>query len=141
GHRLVADDVVELEKGAQGLVGRSPKIVRHYMELRGLGVINVKDLFGANAIQLSMPLELVVRLERWDKATEVERLGLEERTYTVLGVNLPLVTMPVGPGRNLAMLIEVAVRNHLMSVSGRNPARLLARSISTAARRRSKGGR
>ena len=141
GHRLIADDVVELEKSAQGLVGRSPKIVRHYMELRGLGVINVKDLFGANAIQLSMPLQLVVRLERWDKATEVERLGLEVHTYTILGVDLPLVTMPVGPGRNLAMLIEVAARNHLMSVSGRNPARLLARSVSTAARRRSKGGR
>ena len=139
GHRLVADDVVEIEKRAEGLVGRSPEIVRYYMEIRGLGVINVKDLFGANAIQLSMPLQLVVQLERWDKGTEVERLGLEERTYSVLGVDLRLVTMPVGPGRNLAMLIEVAARNHLLSVSGRNPARLLARSVSTAARRRSKG--
>ena len=139
GHRLVADDVVEIEKRAEGLVGRSPEIVRYYMEIRGLGVINVKDLFGANAIQLSMPLQLVVQLERWDKGTEVERLGPEERTYSVLGVDLRLVTMPVGPGRNLAMLIEVAARNHLLSVSGRNPARLLARSVSTAARRRSKG--
>jgi len=139
GHRLVADDVVEIETSAEGLTGRSPGIVRYYMELRGLGVINVKDLFGANAIQLSMPLELVVQLERWDRATEVERLGLEEKTYTVLGVDLPLVTMPVGPGRNLAMLIEVAARNHLLSKSGRNPARLLARSVSLAARRRLKG--
>ena len=139
GHRLVADDVVEIEKSAQGLVGQSPEIVRYYMEIRGLGVINVKDLFGAKAIQLAMPLQLVVQLEWWDKATEVERLGLEERTYSVLGVNLPLVTMPVGPGRNLAMLIEVAARNHLMSVSGRNPARLLARRVSTAARRSGKG--
>jgi HPr kinase/phosphorylase len=139
GHRLVADDVVEIEKSVEGLIGRSPEIVRYYMELRGLGVINVKDLFGANAIRLSMPLEFVVQLERWDHATEVERLGLEERTHTVLGVDLPLVTMPVGPGRNLAMLIEVAARNYLMSQSGRNPARLLARSVATAARRRAKG--
>jgi HPr kinase/phosphorylase len=141
GHRLVADDVVEIEHGARGLVGRSPEIVRYYMELRGLGVINIKDLFGASAIQLSMPVELVIHLERWDEATEVERLGLEERTYNVLGVDLPLVRMPVGPGRNLAMLIEVAARNHLMSTGGRHPARLLARSVSKAARRRSKRAR
>ena len=139
GHRLVADDVVEIKKSADGLTGRSPVIVRYYMELRGLGVINVRDLFGPNAIKLSMPLQLVVQLERWDRATDVERLGLEEKTYAVLGVDLPLLKMPVGPGRNLAMLIEVAARNHLLSKSGRNPAHLLAQNVSIAARRRLKG--
>ncbi|HLE20573.1 MAG TPA: hypothetical protein VJB88_05590 [Vicinamibacteria bacterium] len=141
GHRLVADDVVEIERQHGALVGRSPEVIRYYMEIRGLGVIDIKELFGASAIQMSMPLELVIHLERWDKATEVERLGLTDHTHQVLGVDLPLVRIPVGPGRNLATLIEVAARTHQMHAGGRHAARLLARRVSRAARRRSiKGG-
>jgi len=139
GHRLVADDVVEIEYQDDGtLVGRSPEVIRYYMELRGVGVVNIKELYGAGAIQLSVPLGLVIHLERWDKSAEVERLGLEHRTHRLLGVDLPLVTMPVGPGRNLAMLIEVAARNQLMNARGRHAARHLATRVMRAARRRAK---
>ncbi|MGH9463303.1 MAG: HPr(Ser) kinase/phosphatase [Vicinamibacteria bacterium] len=138
GHRLVADDVVEIEYRDGTLVGRSPEVIRYYMELRGVGVVNIKELYGAGAIQLSTPLGLVIRLERWDESAEVERLGLEHRTHRLLGVDLPLVTMPVGPGRNLAMLIEVAARNQLMNARGRHAARHLATRVMRAARRRAR---
>ncbi len=140
GHRLVADDVVEIQSSSGALVGRSPDVIRYYMEVRGLGVINIKDLFGAGAIKTSMPVQLVIQLERWEAASPVERLGLDEEVYTVLGVDLPLVRMPVGPGRNLAMLIEVAARNQLMNAGGRNAARILAHRVSRAARRRTTRG-
>jgi HPr kinase/phosphorylase len=136
GHRLVADDVVEIEYRDGTLVGRSPGLIRYFMELRGVGVVNIKDLYGAGAIQLSMPLGLVIQLEQWDKSAEVERLGLEVPTHRLLGVDLPLVTMPVGPGRNLAMLIEVAARNQLMNARGRHAARHLATKVMRAARQR-----
>ncbi len=138
GHRLVADDVVEIDYRDGTLVGRSPEVIRYYMELRGVGVVNIKELYGARAIQLSMPLGLVIHLERWDKATEVERLGLETRSHRLLGVDLPLVKMPVGPGRNLAMLMEVAARSQLMNARGRHAARHLARNVTRAARRGTK---
>jgi HPr kinase/phosphorylase len=105
---------------------------------RGVGVVNIKELYGAGAIQRSTPLGLVIHLERWDKSAEVERLGLEARTHRLLGVDLPLVTMPVGPGRNLAMLIEVAARNQLMNARGQHAARHLATRVARAARRRAK---
>jgi HPr kinase/phosphorylase len=135
GHRLVADDVVEIEHRAGVLVGRSPEVIRHYMELRGLGVIDIKALFGAGAIRVAMPLDLAIRLERWDSAGEVERLGLEQGTHRVMGIDLPLVRMPVGPGRNLATLIEVAARNHVLNVKGRRAARLLAQRVARSAGR------
>jgi len=138
GHRLVADDVVEIEYRDGTLVGRSPEVIRYFMELRGVGVVNIKELYGAGAIQRSTPLGLVIHLERWDKSAEVERLGLEARTHRLLGVDLPLVTMPVGPGRNLAMLIEVAARNQLMNARGQHAARHLATRVARAARRRAK---
>jgi len=139
GHRLVADDVVEMEYRKGTVVGRSPEVIRYYMELRGVGVINIKELYGAGAIKMSMPLGLVVHLERWDSAAEVERLGLETRCYPVLGVDVPLVRMPVGPGRNLAMLIEVAARNQMLTARGQHAARHLARKVTRAARQRAKG--
>ncbi len=144
GHRLVSDDIVEIylrstdqspnSKGSP-LTGRSPDVIRYYMELRGLGVIDVKDLFGANSIRVQKSVDLVIQLERWEKATRIERLGLEEENYLLLGEKLPLVRMPVGPGRNLAMLIEVAARNHLLKQSGRHPARRLVTKIAKEAHR------
>jgi HPr kinase/phosphorylase len=135
GHRLVSDDIVEIYRDRVGrqsgdtVMGRSPPLTRYFMELRGLGIINVKDLFGPNSIRLSKSVDLVIQLERWEKATEVERLGLEEERYSLLGGEMPLVRMPVGPGRNLAMLIEVAARNHLLKQSGRHPARRLIKKV------------
>jgi HPr kinase/phosphorylase len=147
GHRLVSDDIIEISRrqdddtsgNARGLlIGRSPNLTRYFMELRGVGVINVRDLFGPNSIRTTKSINLVIRLERWEKATEIERLGLEEESYEILGGKLPLVRMPVGPGRNLAMLIEVAARNHLLKEAGRHPARRLMKKVNALARRRSR---
>jgi HPr kinase/phosphorylase len=142
GHRLVSDDIIEFyresdhaSKAPGILMGRSPNLTRYFMELRGLGIINVKDLFGPNSIRMRKSVDLVIQLERWEKATEIERLGLEEEKYAILGGNLPLVRMPVGPGRNLAMLIEVAARNHLLKQSGHHPARRLMKKVDALARR------
>jgi HPr kinase/phosphorylase len=127
GHRLVADDAVEIRcRGGAILVGRSPEMVRHHMEIRGLGVVNVTDLFGVAATRTSKRVELVVRLERWDSGREYDRLGLETATIEILGVQVPLVTIPVATARNLAMLVEVAARNHLLRSRGRHAAQLLA---------------
>lgn len=127
GHRLVADDTVEIRcRGGAILVGRCPEFTRHHMEIRGLGIVNVTDLFGVSATRTSKRIELVVRLERWDSGREYDRLGLESERIDVLGVAVPLVTIPVATARNLAMLVEVAVRTHLLRSRGRHAARLLA---------------
>jgi HPr kinase/phosphorylase len=96
------------------------------MEIRGLGIVNVTDLFGVSATRSSKRVELVVRLERWDSGREYDRLGLESASIEILGVRVPLVVIPVATARNLAMLIEVAARNHLLRSRGRDAARLLA---------------
>lgn len=127
GHRLVADDTVEIRcRGGSILVGRCPEFTRHHMEIRGLGIVNVTDLFGVSATRASKRVELVVRLERWDSGREYDRLGLESDSIEILGVQVPLVTIPVATARNLAMLVEVAARNHLLRSRGRDAARLLA---------------
>ncbi len=127
GHRLVADDAVEVRcMGGTVIVGRSPEFTRHHMEIRGLGIVNVTDLFGVAATRASKRIELVVRLERWEPGREYDRLGLESATTDILDVSLPLVIIPVATARNLAMLVEVAARNHLLRTRGRHAARLLA---------------
>jgi HPr kinase/phosphorylase len=127
GHRLVADDTVEIRcRGGSILVGRCPEFTRHHMEIRGLGIVNVTDLFGVSATRASKRVELVVRLERWESGREYDRLGLESASIEILGVQVPLVTIPVATARNLAMLVEVAARNHLLRSRGRHAARLLA---------------
>jgi HPr kinase/phosphorylase len=124
GHRLVADDTVEVRRrGETVILGSCPALTRHHMELRGLGIINVRDLFGVAATRTAKRVELVVRLERWDPAQEYDRLGLDESAQEVAGVRVPLVCMPVAPGRNLATLVEVAARNQLHRVRGLNAAR------------------
>lgn len=104
-------------------------MVRHHMEIRGLGVVNVPDLFGVAATRSSKRVELVVRLERWDSGREYDRLGLDTEALEILGVQVPLVAIPVATGRNLAMLVEVAARNHLLRSRGRHAAQLLASRI------------
>ena len=127
GHRLVADDTVEIRRrGETSLIGTCPELTRHHMEVRGLGVINIRDLFGVAAIRMSKRVEMVVQLERWDPDREYDRLGIDERRYDILGLKVPLVRMPVAPGRSLGVLVEVAARNQLLRARGLNAARDLA---------------
>ena len=127
GHRLVADDAVELRVRADSyLLGTCPELTRHHMEIRGLGLINVQDLFGVASTRRSKRVELVVQLERWDPSREYDRLGLDVVHYESLGVHIPMIRMPVAPGRNLAILVEVAARNQLLRNGGHNSARRLA---------------
>ncbi len=127
GHRLVADDTVEVRRrGEMALLGTCPELTRHHMEVRGLGVINIRDLFGVASTRSSKRVELVVMLERWDQGREYDRLGLDENAYELFGVRVPLIHMPVAPGRNLAILVEVAARNQLLRARGHNAARDLA---------------
>jgi HPr kinase/phosphorylase len=127
GHRLVADDTVEIRRRAETiLIGTCPELTRHHMELRGLGLINVKDLFGIASTRSSKRIELVVQLERWDPEREYERLGLDDDFHQVLGLRVPLLRMPVAPGRNIAILVEVAARNQLLRARGHHAARAFA---------------
>ena len=126
GHRLVADDAVEITRRGAGLVGTSPPLTRHHMEVRGLGIMNVQDLFGVASTRHSMQVEFIVRLVRWDSHTEYERRGLDEQTEPLLGLPVPVVTLPVGPGRNIGILVEVAARRHLLLARGVSAAQRLA---------------
>ncbi|MCC7034939.1 MAG: HPr(Ser) kinase/phosphatase [Acidobacteria bacterium] len=133
GHRLVADDTVEIRRRAESIViGSCPDLTRHHMEVRGLGLIHIRDLFGVASTRTSKRIELVVQLERWDEAREYDRLGLDEEHLELLGLKIPLVRMPVAPGRNLATLVEVAARNQLLRARGINAARRLAARLDAA---------
>jgi HPr kinase/phosphorylase len=126
GHRLVADDFVELRCRSQSfLIGSCPDLTRHHMEIRGLGLINVQDLFGVASTRTSKRVELVVQLERWEPGREYDRLGIDEEFYEKLGVRVPMVRMPVAPGRNVAILVEIAARNQLLRSRGHHAARRL----------------
>lgn len=126
GHRLVADDTVEIRRRSESIViGACPELTRHHMEVRGLGLINIRDLFGVASTRTSKRIELVVQLDRWDPDREYDRLGLDEASYDLLGLKVPLIRMPVGPGRNLAILVEVAARNQLLRMRGIHAAREL----------------
>jgi HPr kinase/phosphorylase len=124
GHRLVADDVVDMRSISDTLlIGSGAKLIRHHMEIRGLGIINIKQLFGVGAIRDQKQIQLVVSLEEWDSKKEYDRLGLEESVYTILGVELPLLTIPVKPGRNIPILIETAAMNFRLAKLGFNTAK------------------
>jgi HPr kinase/phosphorylase len=136
GHRLVADDTVELRRRQETiLIGTCPELTRHHMELRGLGVINVKELFGIASTRSSKRVELVVQLERWDPSREYERLGLDDAFQEILGLRVPLIRMPVAPGRNIAILVEVAARNQLLRSRGVHAARAFAARLDETLRR------
>ena len=122
GHRLVADDVVLIGRDPDGRpFGRSPELIKHYVELRGIGIVHVPRLFGAEAVADRAPLDLVVRLESWGRA-EVERTGLEKQTYKIDDFELPCVQLPVAPGRNVATLVDVAARNFRLDAQGQSGA-------------------
>ena len=127
GHRLVADDAVEIKLIGEGvLVGTAPEIIRYYMELRGIGVINVRHLYGVGAVKPATSIDLVVKMENWIDGKAYDRLGIESETEEILGVSLPAVTIPVTPGRNLAVILELAAMNNRQKKMGYNAAEMLA---------------
>ncbi|MGN0297563.1 MAG: HPr(Ser) kinase/phosphatase [Lachnospiraceae bacterium] len=126
GHRLVSDDVVELRKVSDDtLVGSAPSITRHFIELRGIGIIDVKTLYGVEAVKNTQSIDLVIRLEDWKKDKEYDRLGLEEQYAEYLGNKVPCHDIPIRPGRNLAIIVESAAVNHRQKSMGYNAAREL----------------
>jgi len=123
GHRFVADDIIRIRRQGNDIVGGSTGIIGHHMEIRGLGIINVKDLFGVSAVRETKKIELVVELADWSPDEHYDRLGFDDRNDEILGVLVPSVRLPVRPGRNLATLIEVAARNQLVKAQGIHSAR------------------
>ena len=123
GHRLVADDAVEIRRVSNSLYGTAPEIIRHYIEIRGVGVIDVQQLFGMGAVQFDTEIDLVIQLEQWEDGKFYDRLGLGEEKYTILDVSLPIVTIPVRPGRNLAGIVEIATMKNRQMKYGYNAAR------------------
>ena len=123
GHRLIADDAVEIKKvSATTLVGRAPDIIRHYVELRGIGIVDVRRLFGMGAVKETEKIDLVINLENWEQGKMYDRLGLESTTVDILGINVPSIVLPVCPGRNLSVVIEVAAMNNRQKRMGYNTA-------------------
>ena len=123
GHRLIADDAVEIRKvSGSSLIGTAPKLVRNYVELRGIGIINVAKLFGMGAVKVDNEINLVVNIVPWDNHEVYDRLGLEDQYTEILGVKIPMNTIPITPGRNLAVILEVAAMNNRQRKFGYNPA-------------------
>ena len=119
GHRLVADDMVHIQKRSpSSIIGSGFEVIQHHMEIRGLGIINIRSLFGAEAIREQKKIELVLELMEWDTNREYDRLGFEEGKYSILDVDLPMLKIPVTPARNLTTIIEVAARNHHLKMMG-----------------------
>jgi len=124
GHRLVADDIVDVRRRtADSVVGAGSDIIKHHMEIRGLGIINIKDLFGVAAIRDRKKIEIVLELVEWDPSVEYDRLGIEDRKFRILDVEIPMLIVPVRPGRNMTTIVEVAARNHLLKEQGHHSAR------------------
>jgi len=122
GHRLIADDAVEIKRVNNELIGTSPELIRYYMEIRGIGIIDVRQIFGSGAVKMSQKIDLVVNIEAWNENIVYDRMGTEEHYASLLGVELPSVTIPVKPGRNLAVILEVAAKNNRQKAMGVNSA-------------------
>lgn len=128
GHRLIADDAVEIKKIAHNnLVGEAPAMIRHYMEFRGIGVVNARYIYGVGAVKSSQTIHLVIKLENWEDYKSYDRLGIESEVTEILGVDVPSVTIPVRPGRNLAVILELAAMNNRQKKLGYNAAEDLER--------------
>jgi len=130
GHSLVADDRVSIKRYPSGeLIGFSEEPIKHHMELRGLGIVNVKDLFGLAAVRERKSIDLVVELEAWQEGKAYERLGLDETVHRILETACPYIRMPIAPGRNVANLVEIGARNHVLKLQGTHSAREFARKL------------
>ncbi len=126
GHRLVADDAVEIRKVSnKSLVGSSPDNIRHFLELRGVGIINTRRLFGMGAVKVTEKIDLVVELEAWDSSKVYDRMGVDNEYTTIFGIKIPSLTIPIKPGRNLAIILEVAAMNNRQKKMGYNAAQEL----------------
>lgn len=130
GHRLIADDAIEVARlGEAHLYGYASKTIEHHMEIRGLGIINIKDLYGSGSVRNSKHIDLVIHLDEWDQAKEYDRLGIDDHKEKVLDIEVPSITIPIGPGRNIPVLIENAAKNHNLKLMGRHPAREFSRML------------
>jgi HPr kinase/phosphorylase len=139
GHSLVADDFVTVRRYPNGdLIGYAEAPSKYHMELRGLGIINVRDLFGLAAIRERTNIDLVVELERWEEGKTYDRLGLDETVHSILETRVPYIRMPVAPGRNVASLVEIAARNHVLKLQGHDSARDLVRALEARLERKSR---
>ena len=123
GHRLVADDAVEIKRVSdRTLVGSAPEIIRHYVELRGIGIIDVRRIFGMGAVKMTEKIDLIINFEPWEQGKMYDRFGLDSETTDILGINVPTLTIPVRPGRNLAIILEIAAMNNRQKKMGYNTA-------------------
>ncbi len=130
GHRLIADDAVEIRKvSAKTLVGTAPDNIRHFIELRGIGIVNARNIFGIGSVKLTEKINMVIQLEPWDSQKAYDRLGLEDEFFTILGIKVPATVVPVKPGRNLAIIIEIAAMNNRQKRMGYNAARELMQQL------------
>ncbi len=130
GHRLVADDVVEIRKVSnKTLVGSSPDIIRHFIEIRGIGILDVKNLYGVGSVKMTESINLIVNMELWDTKKQYDRLGINDEFTEILGLKIPSLIIPVRPGRNLAIIIEVAAMNHRQKKMGYNAAKVLNQRV------------
>lgn len=130
GHRLIADDAVEIKRvSAKTLVGSAPSLIKHYVELRGIGIIDVRRIYGMGAIKDTEKIDLIIHLEPWVEGKMYDRFGLEDQTYNILGIDIPSITVPVRPGRNLAIILEIAAMNHRQKKMGYNTAAELEKQL------------
>ncbi len=130
GHRLIADDAVEIRKASNiTLVGSSPDNIRHFLELRGIGIVNARQLFGIGSVKMSEKIDMVVEMEQWNPEKTYDRMGVDTHYMTILGVKVPLLNIPVKPGRNLAVILEVAAMNNRQKKMGYNAAKDLLRQL------------
>ena len=130
GHRLIADDAVEIKRvSAKALVGSAPSLIKHYVELRGIGIIDVRRLYGMGAVKDTEKIDLVIHLEPWVEGKMYDRFGLDDQVENILGINIPAITVPVRPGRNLAIILEIAAMNHRQKKMGYNTAAELEKQL------------
>ena len=130
GHRLIADDAVEIKRvSAKSLVGSAPSLIKHYVELRGIGIIDVRRLYGMGAVKDTEKIDLVIHLEPWEEGKMYDRLGIEDQTYNILGIDVPSITVPVRPGRSLPIILEIAAMNHRQKKMGYNTAAELEKQL------------
>ena len=130
GHRLVADDQVEIRRVSETtLIGQAPEVIRHLIEIRGIGILDVKELYGVSSVKPQETIDFVINFELWDEKKTYDRLGLTDETTEILGIKVPSVTIPVGPGRNLAIIVEAAAINHRVNKMGFNAAQNLVSRV------------